>query len=115
MKRVFVAAAMLLLAGSMTMATIDTADARNGRNGALIAGLIIGGVTAGIIASQVQRQYHQPQYYRYQGRQVRFGHGQMWNQHVQYCYGRYRSYNHHTNLFLAYSGHHRHCRSPWIR
>ncbi|MFK7792648.1 MAG: BA14K family protein [Devosiaceae bacterium] len=115
MKRLFVAAAMVLLAGSMTAATINTAEARNGQRGALIAGLIIGGVAAGILASQVQRQYHQPQYYAYRGQRVRFGHGQMWQQHVHYCYNRYRSYNHHTNLFLAYSGRHHHCRSPWIQ
>jgi hypothetical protein len=115
MKRFLSLAAVTLLAGSMFAVSVDTADAHNGRRGALIAGLIIGGVTATILSSQVHRQYHQPQYYRYQGRQVRFGHGQMWNQHVQYCYRRYRSYNHHTNLFLAYSGNYRHCRSPWIR
>lgn len=114
MKRYLSLACVALLAGSMFAMSLDTAEARNGRNGALIAGLIIGGVTATILASQVQA-YHGPQYYHYGGHQYRFGQGQVWNQHVQYCYGRYRSYNHHTNLFLAYSGHYRHCRSPWIR
>lgn len=114
MKRILSLAAIMMLAGSMVAVSVDTADAHNGRRGALVAGLIIGGVTAAIIGSQV-RSYHQPQYYVYRGQPVRFGHGQVWQQHVQYCYGRYRSYNHHTNLFLAYSGHYRHCRSPWIR
>ncbi|WP_375568375.1 BA14K family protein [Ahrensia marina] len=114
MKRFLSLAAVTLLAGSMFAVSVDTADAHNGRRGALIAGLIIGGVTATILASQVHA-HRQPQYYMYRGHPVRFGHGHMWNQHVQYCYGRYRSYNHHTNLFLAYSGNYRHCRSPWIR
>lgn len=114
MKRYLSLACVALLAGSMFAISLDTAEARNGRTGALIAGLIIGGVTATILTSQV-RAHHGPQYYRYGGHQYRFGQGQVWNQHVSYCYNRYRSYNHRTNLFLAYSGHHRHCRSPWIR
>jgi hypothetical protein len=113
MKRFLSLAAIALLAGSMVAVSVDTADAHN-RRGALIAGLIIGGVTATILASQIHG-YHQPQYYVYRGHPVQFGHGHLWQQHVHYCYGRYRSYNHHTNLFLAYSGNYRHCRSPWIR
>ena len=114
MKRFLSLTAITLLAGSMFAVSVDTADAHNGRRGALIAGLIIGGVTATILSSQV-RAHHGVQYYQYRGQPVRFGYGPIWQQHVSYCYGRYRSYNHHTNLFLAYSGHYRHCRSPWIR
>jgi uncharacterized membrane protein YeaQ/YmgE (transglycosylase-associated protein family) len=115
MKRLLSMLCIGLLAGSMVAVSVDSADANNGRRGALIAGLIIGGVTAGILASQVQAQHYQPQYYRYGQQRVRFGHGQVWQQHVAYCYGRYRSYNQHTNLFLAYSGQYHHCRSPWIQ
>jgi hypothetical protein len=122
MKRLFVAAAAVLLAGSMTAAAVDPAEAGNNRRGALVAGLIIGGVTAGIVASQLNnhRQYHRgrhvyrQQYYVHRQQRVRFGRGQLWHQHVAYCHNRYRSYNRHNNLFLAYSGQYRHCRSPWI-
>ena len=114
MKRFMSMACAAVLAGALALTTIQPAEAGNGRRGALIAGLIIGGVTATILSSQVHA-YRGHQYYYYGGRHVRFGHGNIWRQHVSYCYGRYRSYNHHTNLFLAYSGHYRHCRSPWIR
>lgn len=122
MRRFIMAAAAVLLAGSMSAATFDPAEARNGRNGALIAGLIIGGVTAGIVASQLHQQRHyrhghyqyRQQYYVHRQQRVRFGHGQMWHQHVAYCHNRYRSYNQSNNLFLAYSGQYHHCRSPWI-
>lgn len=113
MKRLFTLASVTLLAISMSAIAFDSADAGNHRRGALIAGLIIGGVTAGIVASQIHG-HRGHQYYRYGGQQVRFGQGQVWQQHVSYCYNRYRSYNHHNNLFLAYSGQHHHCRSPWI-
>lgn len=112
MKRFLTLACVAILAGAVALSSVQPAEAHN-RRGALVAGLIIGGVTAVILGSQV-RAYHQPQYYMYYGQPVRFGHGPVWQQHVSYCYGRYRSYNHHTNLFLAYSGHYRHCRSPYI-
>lgn len=122
MKRYLSLAAVLMLAGSMFAVSVDTADAHDGRRGALVAGLIIGGVTAGILANQV---YAQPRVYAHPHRQqrVHVRHYQpqpvinqhVWQQHVSYCYGRYRSYNHHTNLFLAYSGQHRACRSPWVQ
>lgn len=98
---------------SISMVAVSSNQAEAGDRGRLIAGLIIGSVAGVIVGSQI-RHYHQPQYYAYRGQRIRFGHGQIWRQHVSYCYGRYRSYNHHTNLFLAYSGHYRHCRSPWI-
>ena len=112
MKRFLSLACVALLAGSMVAVSVDRAEAHN--RGALIAGLIIGGVAATIVASQVHahRGY---QYYGYAGHRYRFGHGPMWQRHVSYCYSRYRSYNHHTKLFLAYSGNYRHCRSRWIR
>ena len=112
MKRFLAIVCMTILAGAVAATTVQPAQAHD-RRGALVAGLIIGGVTGVILGSQV-RTYHRPQYYVYQGHQVRFGHGPVWQQHVAYCYGRYRSYNHHSNLFLAYSGHYRHCRSPYI-
>ncbi|MEM6383965.1 MAG: BA14K family protein [Pseudomonadota bacterium] len=112
MKRFLTLAGAVFLAGAMALSTVQPAEAGN-RRGALVAGLIIGGVTAGILASQA-RNYHRPQYYSYRGRHVRFGRGHVWNQHVRYCYNRYRSYNHHNNLFLAYSGRYHHCRSPFI-
>ena len=112
MKRFLSLACVTLLAGSMVAVSVDRAEAHH--RGALIAGLIIGGVAATIVASQV-RAHRGYQYYGYSGHRYRFGHGPVWRQHVSYCYGRYRSYNHHTNLFLAYSGNYRHCRSPWIR
>ncbi len=116
MKRLMSLAAVLALSASMFAASADTANAHH-RHGALVAGLIVGGVTAAILSSQVHSHHyrHRHQYYVYHGHPVRFGHGPMWQQHVSYCYGRYRSYNHNTNLFLAYSGNYRHCRSPWIR
>ncbi|MBV6658197.1 MAG: BA14K family protein [Devosiaceae bacterium] len=113
MKTMLFAACALVLAGAMTLATVEPTQAHNHR-GAFVAGLIIGGVAGAISANQVRR-YHGRQYYTYGGHRYAFGRGQVWNQHVQYCYGRYRSYNHRTNLFLAYSGNYRHCRSPWIR
>ncbi|MEM1287338.1 MAG: BA14K family protein [Pseudomonadota bacterium] len=124
MKRLLSISCAVLLAGAMALATVQPSEAGNGRRGALIAGLIIGGVTAGIAASHLHSRRHyggrygyrqfRPQYYSYRGQRHRFGRGHMWRQHVSYCYNRYRSYNHNNNLFLAYSGHYRHCRSPFI-
>lgn len=53
------------------------------------------------------RHYAPPQYGPHP-RKIR------WRRHVSWCYDRYRSYNHHTNTFVAYSGRVRECRSPFI-
>ncbi|MCU0832424.1 MAG: BA14K family protein [Rhizobiaceae bacterium] len=33
--------------------------------------------------------------------------------HISWCYNRYRTYDHHTNLFVAKHGRHKHCVSPY--
>ncbi|MBV6656975.1 MAG: BA14K family protein [Devosiaceae bacterium] len=75
--------------------------------------MIGGGLGAAITANQV-RAYSGPQYYVYGNSHHTFGSGPVWDQHVAYCLGRYRSYNPNTNLFLAYSGVYRQCASPYI-
>ena len=57
----------------------------------------------------------QVMYYGYRGHRYALGSGPLWGHHLAYCQHRYRSYNPHTNLFLAYSGGHHHCRSPYIQ
>jgi len=35
------------------------------------------------------------------------------NRHVEWCLGRYRSYNPRTDMYLGYDGHYHRCRSPY--
>jgi len=35
------------------------------------------------------------------------------NRHVEWCLGRYRSYNPNTDRYLGYDGHYHRCRSPY--
>jgi len=38
-----------------------------------------------------------------------------YNRHVEWCLGRYRSYNPNTDMFLGYDGRYHRCRSPYRR
>ncbi|MEM1285777.1 MAG: BA14K family protein [Pseudomonadota bacterium] len=81
-------------------------------------GHLVGGVVARVETTVIVHQrvtLHRAAHYRYHGHRYAFGHGPLWSHHLHYCQHRYRSYNPHTNLFLAYSGGHHHCRSPYIR
>ena len=112
MKRIISLACAALIGGAMVMADINQAEAQ--RRGAIVAGIIIGGAVAAITAAELNRHRHVRRYYRYGGHRYRYGRGPIWRQHVAWCYGRYRSYNHHHNHFLAYSGYYRQCRSPYL-
>jgi hypothetical protein len=82
-------------------------------HGQLAGGVVVQSRTAIIIQHEVQAV--QSMHYAYRGHRFAFGSGPLWSHHLQYCTHRFRSYNPHTNLFLAYSGGYHHCRSPYIQ
>ena len=110
--------AIAALAGLLTLGfAAQSASAHGVRyypaHGQLVSTVVLQHTTTVIIRHEVRavRIAH----YSYRGHRYAFGHGPLWHHHLAYCHHRFRSYNPHTNLFLAYSGHHHHCRSPYIR
>lgn len=60
-------------------------------------------------------RHHRPRYYRdrYYRDDYRPAYRPRRGSHVEWCLNRYRSYNPRNNLYLAYEGVYRECRSPW--
>jgi hypothetical protein len=69
---------------------------RNNNAGAIIGGLAAGAIIGGAIASSQPRQYRS-----------------VGNDHVSWCYSRYRSYRASDNTFQPYNGPRRQCYSPY--
>ncbi|MFN4273239.1 MAG: BA14K family protein [Aliihoeflea sp.] len=73
-----------------------------------------GGGPAGALSPQGYRVYrpHRPRYRQYRHVAPR-AHHRYSSAHVQWCYGRYRSYRASDNTFQPYNGPRRQCRSPY--
>jgi hypothetical protein len=81
--------------------------------GHLVGGVVVRTSTTIVIHQEVE--VVQAVHYAYRGHRYALGSGPLWAHHLDYCTHRFRSYNPHTNLFLAYSGGYHHCRSPYIQ
>lgn len=114
------------LAGLLSVSTLSVTSqqAKAGDADILIAGAA-GLVAGAIIANNAHHgtiEVHHRRYGHF-GPRHRYGpggyHGPSprmirWRRHVNWCYNRYRSYDHRTNTFVAYSGRVRDCRSPFV-
>ncbi len=118
MKRLVTLACAALAALSFSGLGVSSAEAHGSRyyvgHGQYGSGVLLEVVTTVVIRQQV-RVRPVMRHYAYYGHRYAFGSGPLWGAHLHYCTHRYRSYNPHTNLFVAYSGGHHHCRSPHIR
>lgn len=110
-------AAAALAVVSLSFMAVPDADARSvvhySGHGQFVTGVAYEEVTTITIRREIRAVRYVA--YTYHGHRYTFGHGPLWAHHLEYCEHRYRSYNPHTNLFLAYSGNHHHCRSPYIQ
>lgn len=116
MKPIRALAAAALAAVSLSLAAVPQASATSvyhPAHGQLVSGVALEVVTTITIRQEIRAVRYVA--YTYHGHRYTFGSGPLWGYHLSYCQGRYRSYNPHTNLFLAYSGNHHHCRSPYIQ
>lgn len=120
MKSIRALAAAALAAFSLSLLAVPQASAtsvhyppHHAGHGQFVTGVAYQVVTTIIIHQEVRAVPFAA--YVYHGHRYTFGHGPLWAHHLNYCQDRYRSYNQHTNLFLAYSGGHHHCRSPYIQ
>lgn len=97
--------------------TVPSAEAHGIRqypaHGQMVGGVVVQSRTTIVIHHEVRAL--QQMHYAYRGHRYAFGSGPLWAHHLEYCTHRFRSYNPRTNLFLAYSGQHHHCRSPYIQ
>ncbi|MBL4600222.1 MAG: BA14K family protein [Rhizobiaceae bacterium] len=81
-------------------------------------GHILGGVVAGalitgaIVNSQRRRRYYEPAPVYREPRRVYQERGYS-NRHLDWCFGRYRSYREYDNSYQPYNGPRRLCRSPY--
>ena len=129
---IYLLVAAILPALAITIPTTQ-AEAKNGRRGAFVAGLVIGAVGAAAIYhhndrrwGRVQNHYHR-HYYKgchthngvrhchrartYSTRPVNYGRPKAWTRAwYRYCSNKYRSFNPRTGYFTAYSGRKRFCR-----
>lgn len=116
MKPIRVYAAAALAAFSLSLFAVPQASATGvyyPAHGQFVSGVALQVVTTIIIHQEIRAVPFVA--YTYHGQRYIFGHGPLWAHHQNYCQGRYRSYNANSNLFLAYSGGHHHCRSPYIQ
>ena len=63
----------------------------------------LAGIGGFILGATVARPYDGG--YRYHEPRV-----SSWDRHVQRCYDRYRTYNHHTDTYIGYDGYEHYCR-----
>ncbi|MBD1546213.1 BA14K family protein [Labrenzia aggregata] len=105
--------AVAVIATSAMTVSVQTADAKNGRNGAFAAGAVIGLATGAIVGSQYQRRYYAPPppaYYPAPA-PVYYAHPEPWTPAwYRYCSSKYRSFNPNTGYFVTYSGYRKFCR-----
>lgn len=116
MKPIRALAAAALAAISLSLFALPQASATSihyPAHGQFVTGVALQVVTTITIRQEIRAVAYAA--YTYHGHRYTFGHGPLWAHHLNYCQNRYRSYNAHTNLFLAYSGGHHHCRSPYIQ
>lgn len=116
MKPIRALAAAALAALSLSLFALPQASATSvhyAGHGQLVTGVALQVVTTITIRQEIRAVAYAA--YTYHGHRYVFGHGPLWAHHLNYCEHRYRSYNANTNLFLAYSGGHHHCRSPYIQ
>ena len=122
----------ILPAIAITIPTSE-AEARKGRRGAFVAGLVIGAVGAAAIYHHnntrwrgVRNHYHRGFYggcHRHNGVRhchrarnyrpapVRYGRPKPWTRAwYRYCHNKYRSFNSRTGYYTTYSGRKRFCR-----
>lgn len=72
MKRLLSIACTTVLAGALSLATLQPAEAGNSRRAALITGLVVGGVAATVLTDRAHRG---PRYHVHRGHGVRYGRG----------------------------------------
>lgn len=133
-KRLFVLALVVAILPALAI-TIPTskAEARNGRNTAFVAGLVIGAVGAAAIHNnshvrwnRVRNHYHRNYYgrchrhngirhchkaRRYVPARTYYKRPRAWTRAwYRYCSNKYRSFNPRTGYFTTYSGRKRFCR-----
>jgi hypothetical protein len=116
MKSIRALAAAALAAVSLSLVAVPQASATSTHHpghGQFVTGVALEVVTTITIRQEIRAVPYVA--YTYNGHRYTFGSGPLWAYHMGYCQGRYRSYNPQTNLFLAYSGGHHHCRSPYIQ
>ncbi|MBO6673936.1 MAG: BA14K family protein [Rhizobiales bacterium] len=107
------ALALMICAGLATTSAQAHGMRHYPAHGQLAGGVVVQSRTTIVIQHEVQAV--QLMHYAYRGHRYAFGAGPLWSHHLHYCTHRFRSYNPHTNLFLAYSGGYHHCRSPYIQ
>ena len=111
-------AAIAALIGAVTIASIDSAPARN-RTGAVVAGAAAGLIVGGLIASQANRSYYPgyaygpgPAYYAapltYYGAAPYYA-SPAYGDPIAYCMSRFRSYDPYSMTYLGYDGRRHRC------
>lgn len=110
--------AMIATMATATALTLPApqAEAKDGRNGAFVAGAITGLVTGAIAGQALKDNDNGRNHFRGPRRHFNhhsrhYGRPKPWtNAWYDYCHSRYRSFNPRTGYFLGYDGDHHFCR-----
>ncbi len=87
------------VAGVAIAGAIQPSAAKKLSHGEVAAIAGIGGIVLGAAIANANRG---PDYYG--------DHRSSWERHVNRCYDRYRTYNHHTDTYVGYDGRYHYCR-----
>ncbi len=108
-------AAIAALIGAVTIASIDSAPARN-RTGAVVAGAAAGLIVGGLIASQANRGYYSsgyyapgPAYYYAPAPTYYAPPPAYYGDPIAYCMSRFRSYDPYSMTYIGYDGRRHRC------